>query len=42
MTNEQNELKHELVVGRCEAGKLLLPKNAGLATCRDQRCRRPG
>lgn len=31
MTNEQNELKHELVVGRCEAGKLLLPKNAGLA-----------
>ena len=31
MTNEQKELRHELVVGRCEGGKILLTKNAGLA-----------
>jgi hypothetical protein len=31
MTHELNELKHDIVVGRCEDGKILLPKNAGSA-----------
>ena len=31
MTSELMETKHEIVIGRCEEGKILFPKNTGFA-----------